>query len=307
MELEKKLILDEAPSVAKPARARDNARGHMDSISRQTALKQTRIDKQNKIDTQDWRSDGLDEPNVIEKEFETSVGNQEENTEHQLEIIHKLFQKFGIDNPKSSLNLSIVKQFLTPIIWIDWFRSMKAKEILKGPEKNVFMHILADQRCFNVVLKDKQVFYTVYNSYVQNFLDNTLADQTDCGKNFLTLVLNPSTYATGQSMKDVMRTFQLTNNLIEKANGHWTEVFDIVCDPKTKNFKKYDDIETSEKKVISREPKSNESENDYVKRVQKASVAERDDLATKTAMILLQDKAFSQLVKAKQNEFKSKQ
>lgn len=116
MELEKKLILDEAPSGTKPARARDNARKHTDSISRQAALKQARIDKQNKIDTQDWRSDGLDEPDVIEKEFEASVGGQKENTEHQLEIIHKLFQKFGIDNPKSSLNLSIVRQFLTPII-----------------------------------------------------------------------------------------------------------------------------------------------------------------------------------------------
>lgn len=80
-----------------------------------------------------------------------------------------------------------------------------------------------------------------------------------------------------------------------------------MCDPKTKCFKKYADIGSSAKEAIKSEPKSSESENDYVKRVQKASTADRDDLATKTAAVLSQDKAFSQLVKAKQNEFKNKQ
>lgn len=303
MELKKKLILDEAPVVLNEISKQQYRNNHKKAMN--NIVNNKRDSKTDTtIDTQDWRSDGFDEPDVIEKEFEASVGTQEQNTEHQLEIIHKLFQKFEIDNPKSSLNLSIVKQFLTPIIWIDWFRSMKAKEILKGPSKNVFMHILADQRCFNIVLKDKQVFYTVYNSYVQNFLDNTI-DNNDCGKNFLTLVLNPSTYTTGQSMKDVMRTFELTNDLIEKANGNWEEVFNKVCDPKTKSFKKYDDIDLSIKKSKSK-IKSDESEDEYVKRVKKANPAERDNLATKTAAILSQDKKFSQLVKAKQNEFESK-
>lgn len=94
---------------------------------------------------------------------------------------------------------------------------MKAKEILRG-RKNVFMNILAEPQAKKVLLHDEKVFNIVYNAYTRDYLDETLGTDA-CGKNFMTIVLNSSTYNSGQALENVLKIFRIINNLIQKSDG----------------------------------------------------------------------------------------
>ena len=246
MELEKKLILDEAPSVneisrrLKSAQRAPNKQKHAAADSSiyhdrsyrttkkgfQNSDSDTTIDSENTWFSRNNRPWGLENDKDIEQQFEL------ENQEGKLEIIKRLFEEKKVHiNPND---------YLVPMNWIAWFRAMKAKEILKGPKDNVFMHILADPRAKMVVLQDDKIFNIVYNAYAKNYLDETL-ESNACGKNFLAIVLNASTYKYGQPAEYITETFKIINNLIQSGKS-WDEIFRIVCYPKSKKLKNYTEI-----------------------------------------------------------------
>jgi hypothetical protein len=115
MELEKKLILDEAPSYVingkkvQPLKKvdNDNYRMHKNARDKQTALKQARINKQNdnnsKIDSENTSADTVDGPAEKEQEFKYAS-----TPEERLKIISDLFKQVKVNIDPS--------KYLTPLV-----------------------------------------------------------------------------------------------------------------------------------------------------------------------------------------------